>query len=212
VDGSNNPIGTDLGGTFDYARSTSHQVYARGNRAGLFGSDLNEVLPDFDGLNIINTRDQMWTNSLAASSPDCTALRNDGGVYIVTVPAVTVAGATLGVVDLGQMPAGYRFTDAILDVTTLFAGPAVTGIKASLGIEGGAADSFLLAASIEATGQIGLLSADRGAGWEADRYIIPFGASPAPRLVMTVSVTGGAISDINAGSLHVYMQFQRLKV
>ncbi len=207
-DGSNNPIGASVGraGT-DYAKSVSHLLYCRGNRTGVFGSDIDQVLPDFNGRNIINTRDQLWNDNLATT---CTTLRNDTGVAIITVPFAAAVAAGVGSVRLSDPPAGYRFTEAIIDVTTLFAGPGVSGIEASLGTSTTTATSILLSANIETTGQIGMDIADRGAGWNGDRYIIPFGTSPS--LEMKFTVSGGLLANINAGSLNVYLQFQRLKL
>ena len=206
-DGNSNPICPGLGGTFDYARSVRHLLYVRGIRTGLSGSDIDVALPDNNGVNIQNAHDQLWTDNLATT---CTVLRNDTGVAIITVPFAAAVAAGVGTVRLSDPPAGYRFTEAIIDVTTLFAGPGVTGIEASLGTSTTAVDSLLLGASIEATGQIGMDVADRGTAWNGDRYIIPFGTSPSLNMKFTVS--GGNIADINAGSLNLYLQFQRIKV
>ncbi len=207
-DGSDNPLGVGIGGVYDYARSVPHMIYCRGNRTGLFGADIDKALPDFEGVNVINARDQFWTNYIASG---CTVTRNDTGVYIITVPAAVVAAAGATPIRIGDMYAGMRLSDAIIDVTTLFSGPGVTGIEVSLGNSEVAVDDILLSASVETVGQIGLVAADRGTSWEADRYIIPFDAA-TPELHLTCTVSGGTQGAINAGSLNVYLQFQRLKV
>lgn len=211
-DGSNNILGAALGtaGT-DYAKSVDQHVYARGNLTGLRISNYNQLLPDFDGTNVINQRDQLWNDNATAG---LTYLRNDTGVAIIAVPAAAIAAQGAGVVALGSMPPGYKFTECIVDVTTLFSGPAVTGIKAAIGNNdvGAPYDDILLAGAIDATGQFGLLGADRGAGWDSNRYIVtPFDGGSQPYIVLKCSVTGGLVTDINAGSLNVYLQFQRLK-
>lgn len=205
-DGSN-PICPGVGGVFDYARSVGNALYTRGNRTGLFGSDIDDFLPDVNGVNVQNSRDQFWTNYNASG---CTVIRNDSGVYIITVPAAAIAASAGAQMRIGDMYPGMRVTDALIDVTTLFSGPGVTGIEVQLGNGDITDDDILLSASVEATGQIGLLAADRGAGWEADRYIVAFNA-PSPLLTLKCTVSGGSIASINAGSLNVYVQFQRLK-
>jgi hypothetical protein len=211
-DGSHNPIGAAIGSAgADYAKGVAHLNYGRGNRTGLRGTTLTSSFPDFNGNNPINVNDQMWNDNL---DPLCSVVRNDSGVCIITVPATAVAAAGAGHIALGNMPGGYCFTEMILDVTTGFSGAAVTGIKASLGQDVGAADDFLLAASISSPGQIGVASADRGTLWDAGRFIVPFtyGGVSSPIGILKITVTGGSIADINVGSLNVYLQFQRLKV
>ncbi len=205
-DGSHNPIGAQLGrsGT-DFAKNLPHKVYCRGNRTGLFGSNTDEPLPDFNGENVISIRDQFWNDNLDAG---CTVLRNDNGVVAIVVPASVLAAAATSHVRLGQVIAGYVITDVWMDVTTLFSGPAVVSPQASIGLLIGE-DDVLTAQAIDATAVYGVASADRGTAWDANRIVVPPHGATSD-LTLKCTVGGGLASSINAGSLTLYVEHHRL--
>jgi hypothetical protein len=204
-DGSNNPIwGSNASDNTDYPKTTSHKVSAKGCSTGLWGSNINVQLPDFSCSDQIVTRDQLWTNNNAAG---LTVVRNANGVYIVTVPAAAVAAAVGGLLQLCCLPAKFKLLDCIMDVTTLFSGPGVSGITAQVGIEGVALDALLTSQALNATGQHGVDPADYGASLTTGRYVT---WTTSPYLRLKVAASGGSIANINAGSLTIYLHHKRL--
>jgi len=209
-DGNDNPIGAILGhSSLDYAKSVSHAVYGRGNFTALRGSTANEQLLDFDGRPSIDQRSQVWTDNVP--DPDLAITRNDGKGYVVTVPYTAVITGT-GTVTVAAFPKQYKITDCILDVTEAFAGSGgLSGITAKVGIDGGALDALLLAGNVESTTQYGLVSADRGAGWDGGRYLTDWTTSfPNQLIVITFAAGAGVLADLTDGSLTLYLETARL--
>jgi hypothetical protein len=214
-DGSNNLIGAAIGpASTDFAKNYETTVTGIGNVTGLFGATYDVNLPDFFGNNPIYQNDQMQNDGVNTAT-GITVLRNDGGVYIITVPAAAV-GVVTNPIALCYLSPGYVLEDLVIDVTTGFSGPGVTGPKFEVGLSTGGAADLMLAESVSSTGQIGIDTTQRGSAWSGGRYIQlpldPSNVSSGSIIQLTTTVTGGSVSSINAGSATIYFKHKRWRL
>ncbi len=212
-DGSNNPIFGTLGsaGT-DFAKGRQHKTFAQGCSTGIYGANITTQLLDFTGAEYTSLLDQFLNDYIPAS---CTVIRNGDGHYALIVPAAAVAAGSSGATSLvriwemADVPHRVKLTDIIMDVTTLFSGPGVSGISASIGGGGAyAVNGMLQSQPIDTVATYGLDPTERGPEWQGDRWI-PWDTVVAP-VYLTITASGGTLTNVNAGSMTLYFESARL--
>jgi hypothetical protein len=217
-DGSNNLITGSLTayGT-DLARYSSNRARAFGNVTYdfLVGAAPNITLDDFSAYTPILVHEQLLTDLAHNSNPGQTVIRNDNEVFAATVPAAVIAACigTDNQVILCQIPDGRILLDAVMHVTTGLSGSGVTGIKLGLGttpVGPGTIDILTATAADVSDTYIGKDVSQRAARWEGDRCVFtPLNGGGFTNLLLMPTITGGAISDIDTGSVTVYVTTKR---
>lgn len=214
-DGSNNPIGG--GGDADYARNVGHRLEARNNVCGPVGGNKNIPLPDVNGDDIPNLREQMKTDG---NTSGITIVRNANGNYVVTVPFGVFRTAPSGEVVIGELQLKSKESECILDTTVAFTGPSGTvQIRAGISIPAGAYadDSLILAHDVKsAPVRKGIADADKGVSLALATSVNGrgeyFGAwtGSGHSIKLKMILGAGALTDLVAGSITAYITHARV--
>jgi hypothetical protein len=216
-DGSNNLL---TGGDYAKLSAANNRVKCRGNvssgAAGL-SAVLDNELRDTNSGWVDNVRDQLLTDALTAG---VTVVSDVGGRYVVTVPYSVFATAGANDVIIGRLNYLHRVDSILGKVTAGLSGGGVTNPLVAVGVQftTGSVDptdidvnGLLVEFDASAAGVFGADDAELGAQMQAKAGYIS-GADHYNWIRAKLTVSGGTIASLSAGSITFYIGHKRLGV
>jgi hypothetical protein len=122
----------------------------------------------------------------------------------VTVPLATwqaLGAVTTGEVDIFELPAGAEIVSCFMDVTTEFAGTAITAATVSMGPSGGTTTLQTAQDAFSGTGLLLVIGTDL----TTDRGIYSMSADTT--IQTTLTLTGGNADALTQGEVDFYITF-----